>query len=66
MRKLRPTTVSVSPGFKALLKAEAALNGKTVTDFTDELSKDEKFISEYFSENKNKGLRRKNGFGFNF
>lgn len=63
-KKGRPVAVLVSPTFKNILKAEAALNGKSVAEFTDDLANDEKFISDYFMENKKNGLRRKNNFGF--
>lgn len=65
MRK-KTSIVYVDQGFKAILKAEAALNGLSVVDFTKKVAKDEVFISEYLNENKKSGLRRKNGFGFKF
>lgn len=65
MRRRR-VILKVDEGFKAIIKAEAALHGKSVADFTESIAKNEKFISEYFSEDKQKGLRRKDGFGFRF
>lgn len=65
---MRPkrTTIVVDEGFKAIIKAEAALNGKSVFQFTRDVAKDEKLFSEYLCDDKQKGLRRKNGFGFRF
>lgn len=64
--KNRQVTMKVAEGFKAIIKAEAALHGKSVANFTESIAKKEKFISEYFSDDKQKGLRRKDGFGFRF
>lgn len=60
------SVLKVDKGFKAILKAEAALKGKSVMEFTKDIASEEKFFSEYLCEDKQKGLRRKNGFGFKF
>lgn len=57
--------LSVHPKFHALLKIESALNGKTMFEFTKELGEKEVMFGDYL-KNKDKGIRRKGGFGFNF
>jgi uncharacterized protein (DUF1778 family) len=60
-KRVRPTTLHVSPKFRNLIKAAASLNGKSIVDFTDEISRDEEVISEYLSKKKKKECA---SFGF--
>jgi hypothetical protein len=55
----------VHPKFHALLKVESALNGKSIYQFSKELGEGEVLMSDYLKD-KEKGIRRKNGFGFKF
>lgn len=66
MSRPRRVNVIVDEKFRAILKAEAALHGKSLFEFTRGVANDEKLFTEYLSEDKQKGLRRKNGFGFKF
>lgn len=61
MKKRHPSVLHVSPEFKKLIKAGASLSGKTIMDFTDDLSQDDEVISEYLNKKKNK---RGASFGF--
>ena len=56
MKKQRGAVVLVHPKFQTLLKVESALNGKSIFDFTQELGERECLISEYFINEKEKGL----------
>lgn len=62
MRKRHPSVLHVSPDFKRLIKAGASLSGKTIMDFTEDLSQDDEVISEYL--NKKKDKQRGASFGF--
>ena len=65
-KKRNISAINVDKGFITLLKVESALRGKSVLAFTREVADNEKLFTEYLSENKPKGLKRKNGFGFDF
>ena len=67
MIKKKPTPLLVDEKFKAIIKAEAALNGKSVFQFTRDLASEERLFSNYLEEDvKGKGLKRRGGFGFRF
>ena len=61
----KKSNLVVHPKFHALLKVESALNGKSIYDFTKELGEGEVLVTDYLKD-KEKGVRRKGGFGFNF
>lgn len=53
-KRIRPTPLHVSPKFRNLIKAAASLNGKSIVEFTEDISNDEEVISEYLSKKKKK------------
>ena len=65
-RKGKRATLVVDERFKTLLKVESALHGKTIYEFTREIGDNETLFTEYLRDEKEKGLRRKKGFGFKF
>lgn len=66
MTRPKRVTIIVDEKFRAILKAEAALHGKSLFQFTNNIANEEKLFSEYLSDDKQKGLRRRGGFGFKF
>lgn len=67
MTKRKPTPLLVDEKFKAIIKAEAALNGKSVYQFTHDLAREERLFTNYLEDDvKGKGMKRRGGFGFRF
>lgn len=64
-KRIRPTALHVSPRFRNLIKAAASLNGKSIVEFTEEISCDEEVISDYLNKKREKKGKEAR-FGFKF